>query len=123
VNDYSLKGFGLYEYGGYTGGIWYEDTQMGIFDQILSQEQARLIAKAAVRQATGKLKASFPRVSVGWEDFDTPSYDVISTWYQSMGENISPLESATWTYEQLIEIEDKLGGDDYPIIFNLENNG
>ncbi|MDD5338761.1 MAG: hypothetical protein PHG35_05045, partial [Dehalococcoidales bacterium] len=40
VNDYGLEGFGLYEYGGYTGGIWYEDTQMGSFDQILSQEQA-----------------------------------------------------------------------------------
>jgi hypothetical protein len=123
VSDYSLKGFGLYEYGGYTGGIWYEDTQMGVFDQILSQEQAGLIAEAAVRQATGKLKASFPRVSVGWEDFDTPSYEVISDWYQSMGENISPPESTTWTYEQLIEIEQKLGGDDYQIIFNLENNG
>jgi hypothetical protein len=120
VGDYSLKGFGLYEYGGYTGGIWYEDVQMEIFDQILSQEQAGLIAEALVRQATGKLKASFPRVSVGWEDFDTPSYEVIATWYQSMSENILPLESATWTYDELIEIEEKLGGDDYEFIFPLE---
>jgi hypothetical protein len=119
VTEYDLQGFGLYEYGGYTGGIWYEDVQMEVFDQILSQEQARLIAEALVRQATGKLKASFPRVSLGWTDFDTPSYEVIAGWYQSLGENISPLETGDWTYDELIEIEQKLGGEDYENIFQI----
>jgi hypothetical protein len=119
TDNYSLKGFGLYEYGGYTGGIWYEDPQMGIYDQILSQEQAADIARALVRQASGKLKASFPRISVGWVDFDTPSYDVITDWYKSMGDNISPIEGGEWTYEQLIKIEERLGGDDYEAIFKL----
>jgi hypothetical protein len=122
VNDYGLKGFGLYEYGGYTGGIWYEDVQMEIFDQILSQEQAADIAEALVRQANGKLKASFPRISVGWQDFDTLSYGVITDWYNSLGENISPIESGSWTYEQLIEIEQKLGGDEYRDIFDLSSS-
>jgi hypothetical protein len=119
VDDYSLQGFGLYEYGGYTGGVWYEDTQMGVFDQILSQEEAANIAEALVRQSTGKLKASFPRMSIGWQDFDTPSYEIITEWYKSMGENISPIESGEWTYEQLIEIEEKLGDDEYSMIFDL----
>ncbi len=117
--NYSLQGFGLYEYGGYTGGIWYEDPQMGPLGQNLTQEQAADIARALVRQASGKLKASFPRVSLGWVDFDTPSYEIITDWYKSMGDNISPIESGEWTYEQLIEIEQKLGGDEYDIIFKL----
>jgi hypothetical protein len=72
-----------------------------------------------VRQATGTLNASFPRISIGWEDFDTPAYQVLTDWYQSLGDNISLIESADWTYEQLIEIEQKLGGDDYNDIFEL----
>jgi hypothetical protein len=119
VADYHLKGFGLYEYGGYTGGVWYEDVQMEVFDQILSQEQAAKIAEAFVRQATGTLKASFPRVSLGWTDFDTPSYVIITDWYKSMGNNIAATESADWTLEKLIEIEQKLGGEDYKDIFQI----
>ena len=121
VSDFNLQGFGLYEYGGYTGGVWYEDVQMGAFDQILSQEQAADIAEAFVRQAAGTLKASFPRISIGWTDYDTPSYEIITAWYKNMGENISPIESSGWTYEELIEIEQKLGGDEYSVIFDLDS--
>lgn len=117
VNDYGLQGFGLYEYGGYTGGIWYEDTQMGIFDQILNQEQAADIANALVRQASGKLNASFPRMSLGWEDYDTPSFNIISAWYKSMWGNVAPVTFTAWTLEQLIEIEGRLGGEEYGDIF------
>jgi len=131
TDNYSMQGFGLYEYGGYTGGIWYEDVQMAAIGQNLTQEQAANIAEAFIRQASGKIKASFPRMSVGWVDFDTPSYEIITAWYKSMGDNIFPpvIYSWTyghyivyrWTYEQLIEIEQKLGGDDYEIIFNLDS--
>ncbi len=120
-NYSSMQGFGLYEYGGYTGGIWYEDVQMAAIGQNLTQEQAAHIAEALVRQASGKIKASFPRISLGWVDYDTPSYEIITDWYKSIGENISPIESGDWTYEQLIEIEQKLGGDDYEIIFDLDS--
>jgi hypothetical protein len=119
VADYQLDGFGLYEFGGYTGGIWYEDVQMEVFDQLLSQEQAGQIAEALVRQATGTLNASFPRISIGWEDFDTPSYEIITGWYRNMGDNIVPLESSDWTYGELVEIEQKLAGDDYRDIFQI----
>jgi hypothetical protein len=119
TDNYSLNGFGLYEYGGYTGGIWYEDPQMEIFNQILLQDEAADIAEALVRQASGTLKASFPRISLGWVDYDTPSYEIITAWYKSMGENISPIESGEWTYEQLMQIEQKLGGEEYESIFRL----
>lgn len=121
TDNYSLQGFGLYEYGGYTGGIWYEDPQMGPLGQILTQEQAADIARALVRQASGKIRASFPRISLGWVDFDTRSYEIITDWYKSMGNNILPFEGGDWTYEQLIEIEEKLGGDEYEIIFDLNS--
>lgn len=49
VQHYNLKGFGLYEWGGYTGGVWYEDEQLAVFEQILTREQAKLIAEAMVR--------------------------------------------------------------------------
>jgi len=117
--DYSLEGFGLYEYGGYTGGIWYEDVQMAAFDQILNQEQARLIAEAYVRQADGTTIASFPRVSLGWIDFGTPSFNVIADWYLGMGDIIAPLEAGGWTYDELIEIEQRLAGEDYEDIFQI----
>jgi hypothetical protein len=32
AREYKLGGFGLYEWGGYTGGAWYEDEQMAVFD-------------------------------------------------------------------------------------------
>jgi hypothetical protein len=94
---------------------------MAAFDQILSQEEAASIAEAFIRQASGKIKASFPRISVGWVDYDTPSYEIITDWYKSMGENISPIEGGEWTYEQLIDIEQKLGGDEYEAIFDLNS--
>lgn len=119
VADYGMDGFGLYEYGGYTGGIWYEDEQMIPLDQKLSQEEAANIAEAFVRQADGTTVASLPRVSLGWIDLGTPAFNVISDWYSSMGDVITPLEETAWTYDELIEIEQRLAGEDYEDIFQI----
>jgi len=70
VQDYYCERFGLYEWGSYTGGIWYEPIPE---DQVLNQNQAGLIVEAMVRQADGLIIASFPRISKGWSDFDTPA--------------------------------------------------
>ncbi len=118
VANYDLEGFGLYECGAYTGGVWYEDG-LEAYDQILSRERAGQIAEAMVRQAEGIVSACFPRVSTGWIDIGTPSFNVVSAWYRGLGESIVPLESAGWTYEGLIEIEQKLGGEDYYNIFQI----
>jgi hypothetical protein len=123
VKDFNLQGFGLYEYGGYTGGIWYEDVQMEVFDQLLSQEQARLIAEALVRQADGVLAASFPRISTGWLDIGTPAFEVLTGWYLDAGRPVSVAPGNGWTHDELIEIEKRLGGDDYQNIFQLADMG
>jgi hypothetical protein len=118
VGDYELEGFGLYECGAYTGGIWYEDG-LGAFDQILGLEQAGRITEAMVRQAEGNVGACFPRVAAGWIDFGTPAFEILASWYRGIGDSIAPPESGLWTYEQLVGIEQELGGDDYEHIFQV----
>lgn len=115
---YNTEGFGLYEWGAYTGGVWYE---AGLEDmgQLLTQEQANLILEAGISQANEKIIASFPRISIGWVDFDTPAFDTLKKWYVGMGEIIKPLDDREWTYDKLIEIEKKLAGSDYEHIFQL----
>jgi hypothetical protein len=120
-NQYNLEGFGLYEWGGYTGGIWYEDVQMGIFDQILTQEQARQILDAGIRQADDRVKASFPRISTGWIDFNTPAFKSLAEWYSHLGQFVKPPEDKQWTYDELIRIEEKLAGADYKDFFQIES--
>jgi len=119
VQAHNLKGFGLYEWGAYTGGVWCEPIPG---DQVLSQGQAKLITEALVRQANGKVVASFPRVSMGWLDFDTPAFHVLSDWYRSMGVKVKPLDDKQWAYNELIEIERKLGSEDYEYIFQIEDS-
>jgi hypothetical protein len=116
-----MEGFGLYEWGGYTGGVWYEDVQLSKLDQILTQEQAQQILDAGIRQADGKVVASLPRISIGWIDFGTPAFQSLAGWYSRLGKPIKPLEDKKWTYDELVEIERKLAGDDYQNIFQLES--
>ena len=116
VQDYYCEGFGLYEWGSYTGGIWYEPIAE---DQVLDQDQARLIVEAMVREADGTTIASFPRISKGWSDLDTPAFEAIGTWYKNMGEETAPLEKKLWTYPELNEIEQNLAGDEYDDIFQI----
>ena len=118
VETYNLEGFGLYEWGGYTGGVWYEPIPE---EQLLSQEQARQIVATLVRQAEGEVIASFPRISIGWIDFDTPAFEVLQDWYSSMGSTAVPLDDKEWTYEELINIEKRLAGSDYKDIFQIED--
>jgi hypothetical protein len=119
VRQYKLEGFGLYEWGGYTGGVWYEE---GLADsgQVLTQEQAKQILEAGIRQAEGKVIASFPRISTGWVDFDTPAFKALAEWYSSLSKPVKPLDDKKWTYDELIRIEKKLAGDDYEDIFQIE---
>ena len=117
VQIYNLEGFGLYEWGGYTGGVWYEPIPE---DQVLTEKEAEEILKRGVKQADGKVIASFPRISQGWVDFDTPSFTVLKNWYLSMGDIITPLDDKKWSYDELIEIEEKLAGSDYEDIFMIE---
>jgi hypothetical protein len=121
VRQYRMEGFGLYEWGGYTGGVWYEDVQLSKLDQILTQEQAQQILDAGIRQADGKVVASLPRISIGWIDFGTPAFQSLAGWYSRLGKPIKPLEDKKWTYDELVEIERKLAGDDYQNIFQLES--
>ncbi len=120
VRQYKLDGFGLYEWGGYTGGVWYEDTQMEIFDQVLSEEQAREILEAGIRQSSGRVIASFPRISTGWVDFDTPAFESLAEWYNSLGNPIKPVDDRQWSYQELIIIEKKLAWADHQHIFQIE---
>ena len=116
---YNAEGFGLYEWGGYTGGVWYE-ASLADFDQVLTQEQAQQILEAGIRQADDRVIASFPRISIGWVDFGTPAFKALAEWYNSMGKPIKPLDDKKWTYDELIGIEKKLAGADYEDIFQLE---
>ena len=120
VQQYDLNGFGLYEWGGYTGGVWYEDVQLEIFDQILSEEQAREILEAGIRQADGRVIASFSRISAGWVDFGTPAFQRLAVWYNLINEPIETIDDRQWSYLELIAIEKKLAGVDYPHIFQIE---
>ncbi|MGD9143042.1 MAG: hypothetical protein PVG61_04265 [Dehalococcoidia bacterium] len=118
--EYKSEGFGLYEWGGYTGGVWYEDAQMANLDQILTTEEAWLITTAAIQQAKGTI-ASFPRISTGWIDFDTPAFLLLSKWYYQFGIPVQPFVPSSWTYQELIDIEARLAGADYPDIFQLDS--
>jgi len=116
AQDYACQGFGLYEWGAYTSGVWYEPIPE---DQILNQSQARLIIEAVIRQADGITVASFPRVSIGWSDFDTPAFRTLAAWYNSMGEEVEPLDERQWTYAELVKVEKELAGDEYGDIFQI----
>jgi hypothetical protein len=94
---------------------------MAVFNQVLTQEQARHIIEAGIRQAEGRIVASFPRVSIGWVDFDTPAFKSLAEWYSKLGKSVGPLEDKQWTYDELIMLEKKLAGDDYQDIFQLED--
>ncbi len=118
--EFKMDGFGLYEWGGYTGGVWYEDIQMANFDQILTDEDAWLIVAACIRQAEGAA-ASFPRISAGWIDFDSPAFMSLTEWYYQYGIPIQSFTENIWSYSQLITIEQRLAGTDYPDIFQLKN--
>jgi len=120
AKQYNLAGFGLYEWGGYTGGVWYEEG-LAELDQVLTQEQAQQILEAGIRQAAGRVIASFPRVSTGWVNFNTPAFKSLAEWYNSLGKPVQPLTDKKWTYDELTEIEKKLAGADYPDIFQLES--
>ncbi|MGB2828554.1 MAG: hypothetical protein WBC50_10240, partial [Dehalococcoidales bacterium] len=108
------------EWGGYTGGVWYEDVQMEIFNQVLSEEQAREILESGIRQSSGRVIASFPRISTGWVDFDTPTFESLAEWYSSLDNPIKPVDDRQWSYQELITIEKRLAGADYPHIFQIE---
>jgi hypothetical protein len=120
VRQYKLNGFGLYEWGGYTGGVWYEDTQMEVFDQVLSEEQAREILEAGIRQSRGRIIASFPRISTGWVSFETPAFESLAEWYNSLDNPIKPVDDREWSYKELIITEKNLAGADYEHIFQIE---
>jgi len=119
VKDYGLEGFGLYEWGGYSGGVWYEDAQMCPLDQCLSQEKAGKITKTGIEELGGKALLNFPRVSAGWADFGTSSFKATKDWYLSIGEAIKPLDDREWARDELIEMEKELGGKEYKYIFDV----
>lgn len=120
IRQYNLKGFGLYEWGGYTGGVWYEDAQLEISDQILTEEQAGQIIEAGIRQADGRVIASFPRISTGWVDFGTPAFYSLAEWYKLIDKPIKPFDDRQWSRQELIAIEKRLAGVDYQHIFQIE---
>jgi hypothetical protein len=93
---------------------------MEIFDQVLSEEQAREILEAGIRQSSGRVIASFPRISTGWVDFDTPAFESLAEWYSSLGNPIKPVDDRQWSYQELIIIEKKLAWADHQHIFQIE---
>jgi len=118
AEEYSLEGFGLYEWGGYTGGVWYEEG-LAELDQLLTLEQAHLILEAGIRQAEGNVIASLPRISTGWVDLNTPAFKSLAEWYGRIGNPVKPFADEQWTLEELVGIEKKLAGADYEHIFQL----
>jgi hypothetical protein len=114
---YDASGFGLYEWGGYTGGVWYEP-----ISQLLDDGQALSIAEAGIRQGEGRMKSCFPRISLGWMGLDTPSYDALSEWYLSMGDPVSPVVEESWSGEELTDLEESLAGSEEELrkLFTIE---
>jgi hypothetical protein len=93
---------------------------MAALDQILTQEQAAQILNIVISQAEG-IRASFPRISLGWVDFDTPAFQSLAEWYHQYGNPVQPFTDIHWAYDELIAKEQRLAGDDYTAIFQLEN--
>lgn len=123
VNTYEVDGFGLYEWGGYTGGVWYEDVQMCIYDQCLTQEEAKMVEERGISLLENKesIILNFSLVGTGWTDFGMESLSLLSDWYLRIAEyNALPFEECSWTYEELINIERELGGDDYEKLCTLD---
>jgi hypothetical protein len=116
---YGVGCFGLYEWGGYQGGVWFEPIGE---DQQLNDEQALVIVEAGIRQGEGRIGCSFPRCSVGWIDLDKLAFQALSEWYLLMGEPIEPVISESWTYEELIELKERLAGSEgtYKKMFMIE---
>jgi len=117
VETFNASGFGLYEWGGYTGGVWYEP-----ISQFLNDEQALAITEAGIRQGEGRMTSCFPRISVGWMAFGTPSYEALSEWYMSMGDPVSPVIDESWSNEELLELEESLAGSEEELrkLFTIE---
>ena len=117
TETYDVSGFGLYEWGGYTGGIWYEP-----ISQLLDDEKALSITEAGILQGEGRMTSCFPRISVGWMDFDTPSYEALSEWYLSMDDPVSPVVEESWSSEELTELEESLAGSEEEMrkLFTIE---
>jgi len=125
VQTYSLESFGLYEWGAYQGGVWYEDKQVCDYGFCANDEEATLITEIGILLQEGQenegLKLSFPLIGTGWTDFDKPSFNLISEWYLRIGDFIViPVEDKTWTSEELIEIERQLTGDDFTRLCTLD---
>jgi hypothetical protein len=119
AETYSVGCFGLYEWGGYQGGVWFEPIGE---EQQLDDEQALAIVEAGIRQGGGRIGCSFSRCSVGWMDLDKPAFQALSEWYLSMGETVGPVIPESWTYEELIDLEERLAGsaEAYGEIFMIE---
>jgi hypothetical protein len=121
LQQYKFKGFGLYEWGGYTGGVWYEDTQLTPLDQVLTEEEAQQIVSITTKQANGRVIASFPRISTGWIDIGTPAFESLAEWYNRLGKPVKALDDKQWTYDELIQTETVLAGTDYKDIFQIQS--
>ena len=119
AQDYGAEGFGFYEWGGYQGGVWFEPIWE---DQQLDDQEALEILEAGIRQGQGRLTYSFPRCSVGWVDLDKPTFQALSDWYLSMGDPVEPVIRESWTYEELVVVEEALAGfeDAYRQIFMID---
>jgi len=115
--------FAIYEWGGYTGGCWYEQGLCDI-DQCLSESKASQIVYAGTQiMDNQKVGGSFTRISKGWFEIDTKSFNQLSVWYTTKGKKINTIEDKTWTYEELKEIEEKLCKENYKYMFEVNING
>ncbi len=125
VQTYSLESFGLYEWGAYQGGVWYEDVQICDYGLCVNDEEAACITETGIALQEGRenegLKLSFPLIGPGWTDFDKPAFDLISEWYLRISDfTVTPIDDNVWTLDELIEIERQLAGYDFTHLCTLD---
>ena len=107
----------LYEWGAYRGGIWYEPISEEFFMD--DSQQVDIFNEGWNR--SDMISGSFPRFGAGWLLENYSNFEVLKSWYLSLGDPIEVLDSESWTEKELIDIEKTLSGNlsDYELIFQL----
>ena len=107
----------LYEWGAYKGGVWYEPIDEEFF--MNDSQQVDIFYEGWNR--SDMISGSFPRFGTGWLLENYSNFEVLRSWYLSLGDPIQSIDSKSWTEEELIDIEKTLCGNisDYELIFQV----
>jgi hypothetical protein len=119
LDSYGVNGsMVLYEWGAYRGGIWYEP----IPDEFIfsDSQQCKIFNEGWNR--SDMVSGSFPRFGRGWLMENDSAFEVLRSWYLSLGSPIQSVDGKDWTEEELLGIEKTLSGnlETYELIFQVE---